>query len=37
MKAQGGVDVYIRILLASALAGNKWSASRPGNFTHGTH
>jgi hypothetical protein len=30
-----GVDVYIHILLTSALAGSEWSASRPGRFTPG--
>jgi hypothetical protein len=33
MKAYGGVDVYIHILLASALIGGEWSNSRPGRFT----
>jgi hypothetical protein len=33
MKAYGEVDVYIHIFLISALAGGKWSASRPGRFT----
>jgi hypothetical protein len=32
MKAYGGVDVQIHIFLTSALAGGKWSASRPGRF-----
>jgi hypothetical protein len=31
----GGVDVYIHILLTSALAGGKWSASLPGRCTPG--
>jgi hypothetical protein len=35
MKAYGGVDVYIHILLTSTLVGGEWSASRPGRFTHG--
>jgi hypothetical protein len=35
MKAYGGVDVYIHILLNSALVGGEWSASRPGRFTPG--
>jgi hypothetical protein len=35
MKAYGGVDVWNRIFLASALAGSEWSASRPGRFTPG--
>jgi hypothetical protein len=33
MKAYGGVEVKIYIFLTSALAGGKWSASRPGRFT----
>jgi hypothetical protein len=33
MKAYGVVDVYIHILLTSALAGGEWSASRPSRFT----
>jgi hypothetical protein len=33
MKAYGGVDVQIHIYLTSAVAGSKWSASRPGCFT----
>jgi hypothetical protein len=37
MKAYGGVDVYIRIFLTSAIAGDEWSASRPGRFTPVTH
>jgi hypothetical protein len=35
MKAYGGMDVYIHIFLASALAGGEWSASRPYPFTPG--
>jgi hypothetical protein len=35
MKAHGKVDVYIHTFLTSALAGGKWSASRPGRFTPG--
>jgi hypothetical protein len=35
MKACGGVDVYIRIFLASALVGGEWLASRPCRFTSG--
>jgi hypothetical protein len=42
MKAYVGVDVYIHIFLASALAGDEWSVSRHGRFTpeeraSGTH
>jgi hypothetical protein len=35
MKAYGGVDVYIHIFLTSALAGGKWSVSRPYHSTPG--
>jgi hypothetical protein len=35
MKAYGGVDVLIHILLTSALAEGEWSASRLGRFTPG--
>jgi hypothetical protein len=35
MKAYGGVDVYIHIVLTSALVGAEWSASRPSRFTPG--
>jgi hypothetical protein len=35
MKAYGGVDVYIHILLTSALDGGEWSVSRSGRFTPG--
>jgi hypothetical protein len=35
MKAYGGVDVQIHILLTSALVGGEWSASRPCRFTPG--
>jgi hypothetical protein len=35
MKAYWGVDVYIHVFLTSALVGNKWSASCPGNFIPG--
>jgi hypothetical protein len=37
MKAYGGVDVWIHTFLTSVLFGGKWSASRPGRFTPGTH
>jgi hypothetical protein len=42
MKAYGGVDVYIRIFLTSALVGGEWSAScrfsfTPGERAPGTH
>jgi hypothetical protein len=33
MKACGGVNVQIHIFFISALAGDEWSASRPGRFT----
>jgi hypothetical protein len=32
MKTFGGVDVYIHVLLTSALVGGEWSASRPCRF-----
>jgi hypothetical protein len=35
MKAYGGVDVQIHIVLTSALVGGEWSASRPCCFTPG--
>jgi hypothetical protein len=35
MKTYGGVDVYIRICLTSALIVGEWSASRLGRFTPG--
>jgi hypothetical protein len=35
MKAYGGMDVFIHIFLIAALAGDEWSASRPGRFTPG--
>jgi hypothetical protein len=35
MKTYGGVDVYIRVFLTSALAAGEWSASCPGRFTRG--
>jgi hypothetical protein len=35
MKANGGVDVKLRIFLTSALVGGEWSASRLGRFTPG--
>jgi hypothetical protein len=37
MKVYGGVDAQIHIFLTSALAGGKWTASRPGRITPGTH
>jgi hypothetical protein len=37
MKAYGGVDVQIHILLTSALAGGEWSVSCSGRFIPGTH
>jgi hypothetical protein len=42
MKAYGDMDISLHIFLISALAGDEWSASRPGRFTHrewaaGTH
>jgi hypothetical protein len=37
MKAYGGVDVQIQIVLTSALGGGEWSTSRPGRFTPDTH
>jgi hypothetical protein len=37
MKTYRGVDVYSHIFLNSALAGGKWSASRPGERFLGTH
>jgi hypothetical protein len=36
MKAYGGVDVQIHVLLTSALVVGEWSASRRGRFTPGT-
>jgi hypothetical protein len=35
MKTYGGVDVYTRVFLTSALVGRELSASRPGRFTPG--
>jgi hypothetical protein len=35
MKVYGGVDVYIHILLTSALTEGEWSASCTGQFTQG--
>jgi hypothetical protein len=35
MKTYGGVDVQGNLFLTSALAGDKWSASRPGFFIPG--
>jgi hypothetical protein len=32
MKAYGGVHVWIRVFLTSALVRGQWSASRPGRF-----
>jgi hypothetical protein len=37
MMAYGGEDIEIHIFFALALAGEEWSASRPGRFTPGTH
>jgi hypothetical protein len=33
MKTYGEVDVYIHVLLTSALVGGQWLALRPKNFT----
>jgi hypothetical protein len=35
MEAYGEVDIEIHIFLTLALAGGKWSVSRPGRFTSG--
>jgi hypothetical protein len=35
MKAYGGVDVHIHILLTSSLVGCEWSASFRGRFIQG--
>jgi hypothetical protein len=35
MKAYGGVDIYIQVLLTSALVGGEKSVSRLGRFTTG--
>jgi hypothetical protein len=35
MKTYGGVDIYIHVLLTSALVGGESSASRPDRFTPG--
>jgi hypothetical protein len=35
MKMYGGVDVWIRLFLTSALVGGEWSASPSGSFTPG--
>jgi hypothetical protein len=35
MKAYGGVDIQVHIVLPSALVGGEWSASRPCRFTPG--
>jgi hypothetical protein len=37
MKAYGGMDVLIHILLILAVYGGEWSDSRPCRFTPGTH
>jgi hypothetical protein len=37
MKAYGGVNVYVHIVLTSALVGGEWSISRLSRFTPGTH
>jgi hypothetical protein len=37
MKTYGGVDVYIHVILTSALLGGECTASDPGRFTPGTH
>jgi hypothetical protein len=37
MKTDGGMDVYFRLFLTSALVGGEWSAPRLGRFTPGTH
>jgi hypothetical protein len=37
MKTYRGVDVQIHVFLTSALAGGKWSASRPSLFNPGIH
>jgi hypothetical protein len=37
MKAYGGADIEIHILLTSVLVGGEWSASRPGRFVPGSH
>jgi hypothetical protein len=35
MKTYGGVEVWLRVFLASALDGGGWSSSRPGRFAPG--
>jgi hypothetical protein len=35
MKAYGGVDIYMHIILTSAIAGGEWSASRLCSFNPG--
>jgi hypothetical protein len=35
MKAYGGMDVWIHVLVTSALVAGEWSASRPCRFTPG--
>jgi hypothetical protein len=37
METYGGVDVWIHVLLISALDGGDWSSSRTGRFTPGSH
>jgi hypothetical protein len=37
MKAYGGVDLYIHVVLTLALVGVEWSASLPCRFTRGNH
>jgi hypothetical protein len=35
MKTYGGVELFIQVLLSSALVGGEWSASRHGRITPG--
>jgi hypothetical protein len=35
MRANGGLDVWIRVFMTSELVGREWSASHPGRFTPG--